>query len=76
VRLATTFFWINIIAGAVIAQNAVVGILSDPMLIDWFQMFQIPLGKFINTVANATIIIFIVIGVFSYIKSQRITIHK
>ena len=78
VKLASTFFWINIIAGAFIAQNAVMGILKDPVLAGCLRTIHklFPNTNVINMTANGAIIIFIVIGVYSYIKHQRITIHK
>ena len=78
IKLATNFFWINIIAGAFIAQNAVIGILKDPVLTDWLTTMNrlFPDMNLINMSANGAIIIFIIIGVYSYIKHQRITIHK
>lgn len=78
VKLASTFFLINIIAGAFIAQNAVMGILNDPILAEPVQAMKqlFPEADFINIAANGTIIIFIIIGVISYSKNQRITIDK
>ncbi|MEH7306906.1 TerC family protein [Neobacillus drentensis] len=78
VNLASTFFWINIIAGAFIAQNSVIGILNDPLLAGPVQAINklFPETELIQIAANGTIIIFIIIGVVSYRKQQRITIHK
>lgn len=78
VKLAATFFWINIIAGAFIAQHAVIGILKDPMLVQVVQAMNklFPEANLINIAANGTIIIFIVIGVISYSKNNRISFHK
>ncbi|MEH7095562.1 TerC family protein [Neobacillus vireti] len=78
VKLATSFFWINIIAGAFIAQNAVIGMLKDPILAGWLSTINklFPHTNVINMTANGAIIIFIVIGVYSYIKHQRIIFHK
>ena len=78
IKLATTFFWINIIAGAFIAQNAVFGILKDPALNVWLAAINklAPNMNLINITANGATIIFIVIGVYSYIKQQRITTQK
>jgi hypothetical protein len=76
VKLASAFFWINIIAGAFIAQNAVAGILKEPVLRDWVQRINLsfPETDIIYIASNGTIITFIIIGVVSYIKHQRITI--
>jgi predicted tellurium resistance membrane protein TerC len=78
VKLAATFFWINIIAGAFIAQNGVIGILKDPILSDWIEAINksFPETNLFYIASNGTIITFIIIGVFTYIKHHRITIHK
>ena len=78
INLARTFFWINIIAGGFIAQNAVIGMLNDPWLADWINYINsvFPGANTVNIVANGAVIIIVVIGLYSYIKHNRITIHK
>ena len=78
INLARTFFWINIIAGGFIAQYAVVGMLKDPWLADWITSINkiFPGANIVNLAANGTVIIMVVIGLYSYIKQHRITIHK
>jgi hypothetical protein len=74
VRLAVNYFWINIIAGGFIAQHAVVGILNDPVVSNWIYTINksLPEANIVNIIANGTIIIFVVIGLYSYIKHHRI----
>lgn len=77
-KLATMFFWINFIAGGFIAQHAIITITQDPWIADWIYDLNelIPEINIINITANVAGIVILIIGVFSYIKHHRITIHK
>ncbi|MFE0504313.1 TerC family protein [Peribacillus butanolivorans] len=78
IKLVSTFAWINIIVGGVIAQNAIIGIVNDPWLANWINKFDklFPEANMVNLISNGVVIIIVVIGLISYIKHQRITIHR
>ncbi|MBS4176497.1 hypothetical protein [Lederbergia citrea] len=78
VKLATTYFWINIIAGGIKAQNDIIGIAQDPLVGDWIYYLnkQVPEVNIVNITANAAVIVTLVIGLFSYIKHHRVTVHR
>ncbi|MEK5520492.1 TerC family protein [Heyndrickxia sp. FSL W8-0423] len=78
IRLAKAFFWINIIAGGFIAQNAMIGMSKDPWLADWISQINqsFPNVNIVNIAANGAVILIVVIGVYSYIKHHRIIIDK
>jgi predicted tellurium resistance membrane protein TerC len=78
VKLAANFFWVNIIAGGFIAQNAVIGMANDPVLADWIDYANesFPKANIVNIAANGAVIIFVLIGLFSYIKHHRISTYN
>lgn len=73
IKVAAKFMWINIIAGAFIAQTAVVGIIGDPWLKGWILAINayFPKVNLIHISANIVIVLVILIGCYSYIKSNR-----
>lgn len=73
VKLATKFSWLNIIAGAFIAQIAIVRLVNDPFLSKWLTSADalFPEADVVSLFSNGTVILLIVIGVFSYIKRQH-----
>lgn len=78
IKMASAIPWINVVAGGFIAQNAITGIAKDPWLEDWINSANL-LGSdinIVNTVANGTVILIVVIGLISYIKHHQIVIHR
>lgn len=73
VKLATAFSWINIIAGAFIAKIAIVRVVNDPFLGKWLSSADslFPEADVVSLVSSGTVILMIVIGVFSYIRQQH-----
>lgn len=78
IKMARSFFWINIIAGAFIAQNAVIGLVKDPWLADWIDSIDklFPGTNIVNVFANGAVIMIVVTGVYYYIKYHRVSIYK
>ncbi|MGE8078828.1 TerC family protein [Peribacillus loiseleuriae] len=78
IKLVKTFFWINIIAGGFITQHAINSIVNDPKLANWIDYMNdlFPNTNIVNLVTNGAVILTIIIGIFSYIKHHRITIHR
>ncbi|KMY51446.1 TerC family protein [Peribacillus loiseleuriae] len=78
IKLVKTFFWINIIAGGFITLNAINSIVNDPKLANWIDYinYLFPNANIVNLVTNGAVILTIIIGIFSYIKHHRITIHR
>ena len=75
-KLATNFFWINVIAGGFIAHNAVMVIMNEPRLESWvLYLHQVyPNGNIINIAADGAIIIVVITWLISYLNHRRITI--
>ncbi|WP_042355828.1 TerC family protein [Bacillus rubiinfantis] len=73
-RLATNFFWINVVAGGFIAQNAVLIMVKDPWISELLSVFFSLYEKddMVNVLANGAVIIVVLTGVISYINHRRI----
>ncbi|KRG12051.1 TerC family protein [Lederbergia galactosidilytica] len=73
IKIASKFAWINIIAGAFIAQTAVIGMIGDPWLKGWILSLNsfFPNVNLIHISANIVIILVILVGCYSYINSIR-----
>jgi len=78
VKIATFFPWINIIVGGIIAQNAIIGIVNDPLLADWIYDVNVtfPEVDIVHLVSNAVVILVVVIGLIAYMNHYRTVIHK
>ncbi|MBO0992938.1 TerC family protein [Bacillus sp. SD088] len=78
IKVATKFAWVNIMAGAFIAQTAVVGIIGDPWLKGWILSINsyFPKVNLIHVSANIVIVLVILVGCYSYIKSNRHNFFK
>ncbi|MCJ7841989.1 hypothetical protein MUB24_13980 [Lederbergia sp. NSJ-179] len=74
IKLAIKFSWINIVAGAFIAQTAVIGMVNDPWLKSWVSRMNLyfPRVNMINLFANSMIVLVIFVGCFSYFKNRRL----
>ncbi|MBD8004501.1 TerC family protein [Bacillus norwichensis] len=78
VKLAAAIPWINVIAGGFIAQNAITSIAKDPWMEGWIHFADslVPQVNIVNTAANGAVIIIVVIGLVTYMKNHRISIHR
>ncbi len=75
-KLATNYFWINVVAGGFIAHNAVMVIVKEPRVINWLVYIDqvYPNGNIVEIVADGAVIMVVFTGLISYLKQHRITI--